>query len=67
MDNGLTYVIVAFLITGLGIGVYLLTLSRQMQNVREEFEELSGESSRRQSEPPVPSKPRPATPGKTRA
>jgi CcmD family protein len=67
VDNNLTYVIVAFLITGLVIGAYLLTLSRQVHNVREEYEALSGEADRRPPEPAVISKPRPTTPGKTQA
>ncbi|CCF82692.1 CcmD family protein [Nitrolancea hollandica] len=67
MDNGLMYVVIAFAITGLVIGGYLLTLAKQARNVEEEFEVLSGESPRRQPEPTITSKPRPASPGKTRA
>ncbi len=67
MDNGLMYVVIAFAITGLVIGVYLLTLARQARNVGEEFEAMSGESPPRQPEPTITSQPQPASPGKTRA
>lgn len=67
MDDSLIYVIAAFAITGLVIVIYLLTLSRQAQNVREEFEELSGEPSQRQPESTLTSQPRPTAPDQTRA
>lgn len=67
MADNLIYVVVAFGITALVIGAYLLTLSRQVHNVQEELEELSGDSPSWQPEPTVTSKPRPASPGKTRA
>lgn len=67
MDDNLIYVIMAFLITGLAIGAYLVTLGRQAQNVREEYEALTGESSSRQNEPRVTPSSRPTTTGKTRA
>lgn len=67
MDNGMMFVVIAFVITGLVIGGYLLTLGRQARSVQEEFEALSGESSPLRPEPTITSKPRPTTPGKTRA
>lgn len=44
MDDNLMYVFVAFLISWIVIGGYLVTLGRQVQNLREEADELSSEA-----------------------
>lgn len=66
MDDNLTYVFVAFLITWLVIGGYLWTLGRQVQNLRDEVESLTSEEPPRASESGVSSESR-ARPESTQA
>lgn len=40
MDGNLTYLFAAFFVTWLVIGVYLWSLSRQVQNLRDEVDAL---------------------------
>ena len=43
MDNNLMYLFAAFLITWIVLGVYLWTLNRQVQNLRDEVKMMATE------------------------